>query len=220
MRRSSVVLLLLAVAATTARPAEVATAVGDKAMFFKFTGLSNLGLEGYLGGLGLRFYVKDRLALRPSFSFGWSNRRTHPPAVEPGQPRASNEREINTDAQFELALEKHLAGPNAISPYLGAGISGTHYDHKVEPSVLPGSPPGTVTKTTNCGTNGSLFGMFGFEWGWTQSMTLGAETRFGLTVLTGKLETEAVQTPDRLSNDVAQYSVGFDTAALFLSARW
>ena len=69
-------------------------------------------------------------------------------------------------------------------------------------------------------TDGSLFALLGFEWGLTDAITLGGETRFGLTITTGKRETEAVDTQDSLADAVAEWSIGFRTAALFLGVRW
>ena len=69
MRKTTGVALLVLFAATVARGAEVATTANSKAMVFKFNGLSDLGLQGPNGGLGLRYYLRDRLALRPALSF-------------------------------------------------------------------------------------------------------------------------------------------------------
>jgi hypothetical protein len=220
MHRAMGIALLALFMATGARGAEVATGPRTRAMIFRFDGLSNLGLAGPNGGFGLRYYLKDRLAIRPTLSFDWDRRRRRAPAVDPDQPRSSDQVQINTLIRLEVALENHLAGPKAISPYVGAGIYGTHYDNKSEPGHLPGAPTGTVTKRTTRGTTGSVFAMLGFEWGWAESMTLGGETRFGLSVDAGKTETESIRMPDRLSDETYQYSVGFDTVSLFLSVHW
>jgi hypothetical protein len=203
----------------TAGAAEIATRAGTNQMLFVFSGLSSLQLAGFNGGFGLRHYLKDGVALRPGVSFGWSSTRTHPDQPT-GDPKPTNAREIDTSVGLELALEKHLEGPRSISPYLGAGIFGFYVNNKTEPSVATGSPQGTVTKITTKETDGGLFGLLGFEWGWTESLTLGGETRFGLTINTGKVETEAVRTPDRLSHDRSGFDLGFRTASVFLGVSF
>jgi hypothetical protein len=217
--RRLLVILALASAAATARAAEVTTASGTREMIFVFHGLSDLGLSGYNSGLGLRYFIRDGLALRPALGFGWSRTRTHPDQSIP-KPRPSDAREIDTSVSLELALEKHLPGPRSVSPYVGASLYGLYTNNKTYPHLAADAPSGAVTKVTTKETDGSLLGLLGFEWALTDAITLGAETRLGLTITTGQKETEAVLTHDRLSNDTAEWSVGFRTTSLFLGVRW
>jgi opacity protein-like surface antigen len=212
--------LLVLCAATAARSADVPTTAKSKAMVFRVNGLSDLGLSGPNEGFGLRYYLRDRLALRPILSFAWKRQRSRPAAGDPSQPGASDAMKIDTSVQLEVSLEKHLNGTKAISPYVGMGVYGTHYDYKTEPSLPQDPTTGTLSKITKRGTNASIFAMLGFEWGFRESLTLGGETRFGFNVEAGKKETERIRIPDQLSDEITRFNVGFDTVSLFLSVRW
>jgi hypothetical protein len=219
-RRTLVAILVLAASAGTSHAVEVPTAAGTREILFRFDGLSALRLSGFEGGVGVRMYLRDGLALRPALRCGFSWQRTRPDPVPPGTPTPSLAKEIDTSVGLDIALEKHLHTPGSISPYLGASVGGLYANDKTYPSLVPGPPAGTITKITAKETDGSLLGLFGVEWGCTQSLTLGVETRFGLRVTTRKKEREAVMMPDHLYDDIVEYAVGFETTSLVLGVRW
>ena len=120
MKKVLLVLGLMALVVTLVSPvvaAPIETKAGTKAMVFQFSGLSDLGLGRYSGGIGMRYYMSDDMAIRPGVQLGYSKfkDKTTDPEAETSM--------MNVGAN--ITLEKHFGGGNSISPYVGAqaGVS-------------------------------------------------------------------------------------------------
>jgi hypothetical protein len=210
-------LLVAGVPGDCSAGAEVATARGSKAIVFSLNGLSDLSLSRYAGGIGMRFYLRDRLALRPGMLWSWSWYQQHPNPVPPGQEMPGDSRQIDTAIGLNAVLEKHLKGTRSVSPYLGAGLEGIYHNNKTEPGLPPTVPEGTLTKITDRGWTAGVLGVLGFEWGWTESITLGGEYRFSFRASANTREQEFRGLPDQQTDDRALFQSDFSTSALFLS---
>jgi opacity protein-like surface antigen len=205
MRRALLVLGLMAFIISLAGPAAAApieTKAGTKALVFQFSGLSDLGLSGYQGGIGARYYFQDGMALRPGLDIGISSSKdkTEDPEVK----------DTGTLFGLSLAVEKHLAGAKSISPYLGAGV-GFHYGQdKTE--------QGDFSETDKA-TTISVAGLAGFEWGFTESLSLGGEYSLGFA--TGSHKTERKSNNTTVTTvDESGSVIGVGTASVFLSVNW
>lgn len=227
MKRFALCLICLLFIASMAQAAEVETGAGTKAMVFRFSGLSNLGLTGYsnlpdLGdldiptnvGAGMRYYISDGLAIRPGLDIGMAS------STEKGQGGDTDDKASASMIGVSVAMERHLAGPANVSPYMGAGVGFTLAKATQEPSRSTPSPDFTLLKETDKATIFSLFGMLGFEWGFTESLTLGGEYRLGLNSASGSSESEYQNGPTVKGNEISGMSLGFSTASVFLSAGW
>lgn len=205
MRRALLVLGLMAFIISLAGPAaaaEIVTKAGTKALVFQFSGLSDLGLSGYQGGIGARYYMSDGLALRPGIDIGLAS--TKDKTEDPEW------KETVTTMGLSLALEKHLAGAKSISPYIGAG-AGFHYGKDKEEQ----GDDEQVEKATTI----SLAALAGFEWGFTESLSLGGEYSFGFA--TGSHKTEITHNNTTVTTaDDSGMMVGVSTASVFLSVNW
>lgn len=200
------VVLAVMLVGLTAQAAEVPTSKGDKAMVFMFNGLDDLSLGGYGGnyGIGMRYYINDGTAIRGGLQFGkWSH------TEETDYPDDYEDEEWN-DSTFGLNVvyERHMEGPcSSVSPYwgVGAGFSMSSDEYKDE--------YGDTDTDKDTGFAG--FGVLGFEWGFTNCMTLGGEYQAGFWVWSGETEEE-----DAGRATVDEYGgsfMGFGTASVYLS---
>jgi len=241
------VIIAVMLIGSTALAAEVPTSQGDKAIVFTFCGFDNLGvlpyggmdlgdmipegdseeyrdedlepLEGFTGGLGMRYYISDGMAVRTgltlsmasvtetSYSNGWTD------------PKLSV-----TSVGLDVMLEKHIDVPfHSISPYLGAGGHFGMISLKSEPSVLETPGPLQTTESTMSITTFGIGAALGFEWAFVDGMTLGAEYKLGFTALSGKTETETQGTGPTRGDTCGEWSasvMGFGTSSVLLSVYW
>jgi len=190
-----------------AMAAEVPTSKGDKAMVFMFNGLSYLSLDStddyeddYDVGFGMRYYISDNRAIRGTITFGRHAKVTERDAWD--EDKEETYRVIGLDAAYEM----HMEGPcSSVSPYwgIGAGFVSSTEECKDE--------NGDEETTTGTGFGG--YGVLGFEWAFTNCMTLGGEYRAGLWA--EAKETEDVSgTPDQT---IGEADFGFATASVYLS---
>ena len=230
---------------TIATAAEVPTSEGDKAMVFTFSGFDNLGvlpyggmsladilpeeedrdenleaLEGFTGGLGMRYYISDGMAVRSGLTLSMASVTNTCEWDGWTDPKASL-----TSFGIDVMIEKHMDVPfNSISPYIGVGGNFGMVSLKSEPSVL--ETPDWL-QTTEEKTSITTFGVgaaLGFEWAFVDGMTLGAEYKLGFTSLSGKTETETQGTgsPGRgdTSDEWSASLMGFGTSSVLLSVYW
>ena len=182
-----------------AMAAEVPTDAGDKAMIFMFQGLDDLHFGGYTDyGFGMRYYIADNTALRGGIIFG----------MDSWNDEIFDEEGSVKSYGIEAVYEKHLEGPCAsVAPYWGLGghfMSMTdEYTDAIDDEYI---------------TSGSGFGVFGtlgFEWGWTDCITLGGEYRLGFDSMSMEFEYNGDST------DVGDMSSsGFGAASVYMSVYW
>jgi opacity protein-like surface antigen len=205
-----------------AMAAEVPTSEGDKAMVFMFNGFDDLGLGGYMGdyGVGMRYYIADGTAVRFGLQFA-NHSATYEDFWGEGDDAELTESMYGVSAVYE----KHLEAPCAsVSPYWGVGVAfqmlSTEYtlwpvaydDYWDEWSVRDDE--------TDKATRYGIFGALGFEWAFTNCMTLGGEYMLGYWAWSG--ETECPDTaPTRDTCDKWSESwMGLDAASVYLSVYW
>jgi hypothetical protein len=214
MKRVLFVVLVLAFTIGVTQAAEIDTKAGTKQLVFQFSGLSNLGLNTYNGGIGMRYYLSDGMALRPGLVFGLSGNTVKAASGNTDHKTGS------ASLGFNVVGEKHLSGPASVSPYVGVGASFLSTSTVDEPSVPTSPPTDTVTKTTVSQWSVGGLGVIGFEWAFTQSVTLGGEYQVSLVYGSGKTEAEITGRPKATANDHSSLSAGFGTASVFLSVAF
>ncbi len=172
------------------------TAAGNKAVLFNFTGLSNLNLGGYEGGIGGKYYISDGVAVRGMLNFMVDNNTTK---------GAANFTDA-TDNRFAFGLgaglEYHLPLASKVSPYVGGLVSFTTSARTITPSVFTGNTANS-TKTTS--TIFGLGGIAGVEYFFNRNISLAAEYQFGLNYNSST------------NPGTDELSVGFQTAGLTLA---
>jgi outer membrane protein W len=194
MKRALLVGLALVLAAGMAQGAQVNTKAGTNALVFDFSGLTNLSLNPYNGGIGIRHYLADDLAIRPGLILGWNQTKNKPTG-------GTEKKNTITDVGVNVVLEKHMSGAKSVSPYLGAGVQFKYSKTKNEYAPI------TDSKTTTIG----VMGVAGFEWGWTESLTLGGEYSLGFNYSSTKIVN---------AGDLTGMEIGLGSAQLALSVEW
>ena len=205
MKLFTFIVLALMLVATTAMAAEVPTSRGDKAMVFMFNGLDDLSIEGYGDynyGFGMRYYIADGTAVRVGLVFG---KLSH------------TDDDIDWDDDYNTyganaIYEKHMAGPcSSVSPFWGLGVGYSSFSDK---------NTDTLGDTwTDSGSGFAGFGLLGFEWGFTNCMTLGGEYQLGFASWSSETETEIGGVTNTF-NEHSNSAMGFATASVYLSVYW
>jgi hypothetical protein len=116
MKRVAVALLIAAVAGTSAWAQK--TKAGDKAWLFTLSGLSNLGVGGYNGGLGLLYYLNDDLGLTVGLGFSTSSTTTKAPAGSGG----ADETESSLGLTLSPGVRFNIASSGPVVGYAGVGV--------------------------------------------------------------------------------------------------
>jgi opacity protein-like surface antigen len=150
---------------------------GSKGILFSFSGLSNLGAGSYDGGIGLKLYLSDYMAVKGMVQFALSSTKTPPNNVPAGWQSADATTSDNT---FGVggAIELHFT-KSRISPYIGAGILfGTRSTEDAAPGATLYQ---TTIKNANGSTSISIGALLGVEYYVTNGVSLSAEYGLGFT---------------------------------------
>ncbi len=155
--------VLACVSAVQAQQARSGTA-GEKALLFNFSGLSNLNLTMFEGGLGGKYFIADRMAIRGLLVFGDDKKTIDATTTIPER--------TNETFSFGIggALEYHLPVSSSVSPYLGGGITFLH-------SSVTQDPGANKSSSNQFG----IGGLFGVEYFFNQNISLAAEYQLGVT---------------------------------------
>ncbi len=191
MRRTIIVLAIFIFSTAVESRAQTLNVAqqGDKAVLFNFVGLSNLGLDGYNGGIGGKYFISDGMAVRAMLLFSIDNNTSN------SIPQTSSN---SFDFGIQGGLEYHLPLASRISPYVGGLLSF-----------------GTNANTTNPGANknsSTSFGLGavgGIEYFFNSNISLSAEYQFGFTSTNNS-------TSGAPGNN--RFQLGFQTAGLTLAA--
>ena len=206
------VLLAVMLVGITAQAGEVMTSKGDKAMVFMFNGLDDLSLGGYGGqyGIGMRYYIADGTAIRGGVQFGnWSE--TYESDYEGYADDENNYSLYGLNAVYE----RHMEGPcSSVSPYWGVGAG---FAMRSDEYIWAAGSDGETTTTTYKDSGFSGFGVLGFEWAFTNCMTLGGEYQAGYWMWSGETESEGIEDRSDTTDKYSGSFMGFGTASVYLS---
>jgi hypothetical protein len=207
MKMFTFIVLAVMLVASTALAAEVPTSRGDKAMVFMFDGLCFLSAEEYAEyGVGMRYYIADGTAIRVGVQFGRSS------WLDESDVSGVADSENNYSLYgLNAVYERHM-GPacSSVSPYWGIGAGfAIHSDEY----IVPAGVANEIQTTTYKGTDYEVFGVMGFEWGFTDCLTLGGDYKLGFTG--GSTEREVDDDP--VDNKYSDTLIGFGTASVYLS---
>ena len=177
MKRVAVALLIAAVAGTSAWAQK--TKAGDKAWLFTLSGLSNLGVGGYNGGLGLLYYLNDDLGLTVGLGFSTSSTTKKAPAGGgEDETKSSLELTLSPGVRFNIASSGPVVGYVGVGVLVGISSETTKNlryikDDKEEKS------------STSIGAGVTV----GAEWFAWSNVSLGASYSLAFTTSSGKTKT-------------------------------
>jgi opacity protein-like surface antigen len=177
MKRVAVALLIAAVAGTSAWAQK--TKAGDKAWLFTLSGLSDLGVGGYNGGLGLLYYLSDDLGLTVGLGFSTSSTTKKAPAGGgEDETKSSLELTLSPGVRFNIASSGPVVGYVGVGVLVGISSETTKNlryikDDKEEKS------------STSIGAGVTV----GAEWFAWSNVSLGASYSLAFTTSSGKTKT-------------------------------
>ena len=157
-------------------------AAGSKAALFSFSGLATLGANAYNGGIGMKYYLIDMLALRASLMFAFADQGTPAPAAG-GTAGDANAFSVGLNVGAEYHLLK-----TRVSPYVGATLGFTSTSTSQKTAVAAGVPQYTVTNALAPvlgfapGFNFNIAALAGVEFFIVKELSLAAEYRLGYSV--------------------------------------
>jgi outer membrane protein W len=180
------------------------TGMGAKQMVFQFSGLSNLGLSPYEGGFGFRYFYADDTAIRGTLNFAYSKDDVTPTG-------GTKTEETYTRIGAMLVWEKYMAPIASVAPYMGIG-AGYFYNKWEEPYTGSLADEEKVETTAN-DLMVALVG--GFQWYFTDAISLGGEYRLAYTYSSGETKVAG----DKVSENTSSM-FGFDAASVFFSVHY
>jgi hypothetical protein len=135
------------------------TDAGSKQIVFGFTGLDNLGLNPYSYDshpqLAFRYFLNDGMAVRPGVYIGYDKTTDEQTDVET----------TGMDLALSAVIEKYLPSVHSVAPYIGIGAGfGYNKDETTNSSEV-----------TTTGTSIDVLGVAGFQWYFTDALSLGGE---------------------------------------------
>ncbi|MFH2051225.1 MAG: hypothetical protein ABIK96_02050 [bacterium] len=163
--------LLLALGAGTEVRAE-GRIPGDMDVLFTVEGLDNLGLDTIEGGLGLRYFLTDRWALRSVVSYHYVQ------TVRDGQEIEgvlwSPSETTNDSWSISLGAQRDLSPVGVVVPHLGGGFFLGGGTSESVYSIPPEPVEGTALKTVTDSKDWGVYLDVGFEFQVARGVRLGS----------------------------------------------
>jgi hypothetical protein len=193
-------------------------AAGSKAALFTFSGLATLGANAYNGGIGMKYYLIDMLALRASLQFAFADQGTPAPAAG-GTAGDENGFSVGLNVGAEYHFLK-----TRVSPYVGATMGFLSTSTSGKDAVATGAPQTTTENFPILGLtpgfNFNIAALAGVEFFIVKELSLSAEYRLGYSVTAPydqKTTTSGVTitTKSGLYNFVGIYTGGALTLAFY-----
>jgi hypothetical protein len=180
MTRTWIVLAGLASVAVGLVPPALAqdaeTADGTRQVVFSFGGW---GLGSYGGGIGLRYFVADNVAIRSGLDVGIDD---HSEDVEAHYPEELDVYTSGYDARtvrLSFLAERYVGGLRNLKPFLTLGLAYRFEDGGYDFTSVSYGDSATAYYSTDSYTRTehavSLVGGFGLQWYFTDRISLGGE---------------------------------------------
>ncbi|MCS6966494.1 MAG: outer membrane beta-barrel protein [Candidatus Kapabacteria bacterium] len=208
MKRLVALLVVAGMAAVSASAQK--TKQGDRAWLFTLNGLSNLGVGGYNGGLGLLYYLSDDMGLTVGLGFGTTSTTEKAPTSG-----GADEKTSALNLTLSPGLRFNLASSGPIVGYAGVGISFGMGSETVEnPQHVSGSKVEVSTTTFGAAVT------VGAEWFAWSNVSLGASYSLGFSTSSGKQKvTTGGQTTETDAPSVTNISTA-PSGSFTLSIYW
>jgi opacity protein-like surface antigen len=208
MKRLVALLVVAGMAAVSASAQK--TKQGDRAWLFTLSGLSDLGVGGYNGGLGLLYYLSDDLGLTVGLGFGLQNQTVKAPAAG-----GADEKTSSLGLTLTPGLRFNIASSGPIVGYAGVGVSvGINNETVENPQHVSGAK--VETSSTVFGAAVTL----GAEWFAWSNVSLGASYSLGFSTSSGKTKVTSGGTTTE-TDAPSVTSIGTSASGAFtLSIYW
>jgi len=191
----------------------------QKGLLFTMTGLGDFGVSGNLlgiavptssassqklAGLGMKYYLSNKIAIRGALHLGWAQTET--------QSAAGSLKTTTTIIGIAPGMEYHFLNTKAVSAYFGGAAAAGVYN-STNPSSYDAMGNPTVGKVQ--GMIYSLAFLLGAEFFLAENISLGAEYQIAATSTSGKTEagTSSKDFPKTLN-------LGINSIAATLAIYW
>ena len=162
-----------------------------------------------LFGAGFQYYVTKEIALVLGASFGTS--------TETQDSTSLSQKSETTITSFGVALDAnyHLKALYGVSPYVGVNVNFGSYSRSVdEPNE------GTPTKMESKGTGIGAGLNFGFDWYFTEGLSLGGKYTIGFRSLSAPEVTSTSGSTSNTTKGPSNTSIGIGTASVMLNVHF
>jgi hypothetical protein len=183
--------VLLASALASAQSISPNLTQGTTSLLFSFGGFSNLNAGNFDGGIGVKYYLQNRTALRIGVQIATADQDI---PANPGAGQQGTDGEASgSRLGISAALEFHR-GTGRANAYLGGGVGFNKTSTEVKSPALGATTTQTVVKndrngetisgiTFLGGTGFNVFALAGAEFFLFQELSLAAEYRLGFAKL-------------------------------------
>jgi len=200
---------------------------GTRQVVFSFDAWS---LGSYNGGVGIRYFLADDVAIRPGFDFRIEDISDHRVSQEENKRMTDS---VDVDALtlgFSIFVEKYVGGFERLAPFVGVGMGYTYYasnDMDIHNTYRDSSGntywSDCYDRTTN---TVDIMGALGFQWFFTNHMSLGGQ--YNLAVSHKWEDRNHTQTSfdghatevSTTRNDIENTVAGVDSGRLLVSIRF
>lgn len=142
----------------------------DVELLFDLSGLDNVGLNSFDGGLGFRYYFLDGFTIRPNYSY---SSQTSANLYETNDGSVYDSERYS----FDLVIEKHFSIGEKFVPYLGLGYSFGELTNE-ETYYFDSDPEiGQFKGRRSTSESHSVLGLLGVQWQAYGNFSLGCEYR-------------------------------------------
>jgi len=179
------------------------TSMGAKQMVFQFEGLSMLNLEPYAGGFGFRYFYADDTAIRGTINFAYQSDE---------EKNAITDSYSMTRIGAALIWERYMAPIASVAPYMGIGVGYFYNSQTWECEPTDMCDP---DKTEMTGNELMISLVAGFQWYFTDAMSLGGEYQLSYSYESGEMKVEGEKAGEYTSS-----MFGFNAASVFLSVHY
>jgi len=154
------------------------------------SGLSNLGIGLYQGGIGVKYWFSNGFALKTILGLSAKSKTNHSADI------SYTDNKIN-QASFSVNLgtEFHFSKDSRFSPYVYTGFNYTTTTRTEYFSIPVTNPPGWSTKQHNSTGSFGLDGTIGLEYFFNKRFSLAGEYQVGLSFQTDKIQSTRVPGP-------------------------
>lgn len=171
MKSLLLIIVAIAVVASVAVAGDDAapkTKSEDKALLFTLGGLSNLSAGNFMGGLGAKYYVSDKNAVRIGLGFGTTSTTTK--YTGPVLPNTSDNKVTTTGFGVTPGFMHLMTSEGPVAAYIGAQLN-------LSLLSTTNENPGFVSNNKNKSSTTSfgVGGVLGVEWFAWSNVSFGAE---------------------------------------------
>ncbi len=182
MKKVTIVLLAVVFAVSLGFAGEPKTKMGDEALLFSFSGLSNLAVGNYGGGLGAKYYFQDDMAFRGSLGFSYGSSTQKDNSATPGPDAKTS----NMSFSLMPGIQHNIATNGSVVAYVGASAGFWWSSNTTENAGFVSG-----TKTVSTSTSFGIGGFAGFEYFAWDNISLGGEYNLMLNIGSSSVENTA-----------------------------